>query len=66
MRRNRPNPRPLPATPPDNRALFDSADDDAGYYGNELDTPELFGGSTDEATVERVTHGLVAADWRRA
>jgi hypothetical protein len=53
-------------TPPDNRALFDSADDDAGYYGNELDTPELFGGSTDEATVERVTHGLVAADWRRA
>ena len=68
MRRNRPNPRPLPMTPPDNRQLFDATDDEASYYdhGAELDVEQLFGGSTDEATVKHVTRGLVAADWRRA
>ena len=66
MSRPRCNPHPLPAAPPDNRALFDG-DEDAGYApGDEVDVAELFGGSTDGATVERVARGLVSADWRRA
>ena len=66
MTRPRYNTHPLPSAPPDNRAPFDG-DEDAGYaLGDEVDVAELFGGSTDGATVERVRHGLVSADWRRA
>lgn len=49
----------------DNSALFDGEAPDA-YDLRELETPELFGGSTDAATVERVTRGRVSADWKRA
>ena len=66
MTRRRHNTHPLPAAAPDNRSLFDG-DDDADYYrGDDADVAELFGGSTDAATVERVQRGRVAADWGRS
>lgn len=46
-------------------SLFDG-DDEAAHYDDAADVAELFGGSTDAATVERVRRGRVAADWGRS
>ena len=56
--------RPRPGTDvPDNRKLFEDEDD--GFTAElEVDVAEMFGGSTDAATVERVTRQRVAGDWR--
>lgn len=66
MSRPRYNTHPLPAAAPDNRSLFDGDDDEAAHYDDAADVAELFGGSTDAATVERVRRGRVAADWGRS
>ena len=56
-------PRPKPGTSvPDNRDLFDDADD--GYDAtHEPDVAVMWGGATDAETIERVRRGCVAVDW---